>query len=59
MMGLATVDSHPGWGKVAQVARVAGAINTLLIFTSFFGLLGVGLVLQAADTLIRLRGDAG
>jgi hypothetical protein len=65
MLGQAKVDNHPvlvalqySGAALGRVGQVASAVNALLIFTSFFGLLGVGIFLHAADTLIRLRGEA-
>jgi len=64
----AKIDAHPvlvraalqySGSAISRVGQVASAVNALLIFTSFFGLLGVGIFLHAADTLIRLRGAAG
>ncbi len=43
-------------GAVSRLSQAATAVNALIIFTSFFGLLGVGIFLNAAETLIRLRG---
>jgi hypothetical protein len=64
MLGRVRLDTHPVLVKAALqysgsaingVGQVASAVNALLIFTACFGMLGVGIFLHAADTLIRLR----
>ncbi len=48
---------HLSGSALNRVGQVASAVNALLIFTSFFGLLGAGIFLHAADTLIHLHGQ--
>jgi len=42
-------------GRANLVDQVAAGVNALLVFTSVFGVLGVGVCLHAADSLARLR----
>jgi len=45
---------RPSMG-LARLSRAADVLNALLIFTSFFGLLGLGVLLNTAEAVRNLH----